>query len=81
MSHYNVKFTGSKADKEAQALKACVDYMGKVRFNRVTLEIAQSLKGLSAKTTYRSVCFYCDFMGIKGYWPVRAMFKHIWTLS
>lgn len=80
MSHYEVKFTGSKADKELQALTECVAYLGKDRFNKISHNIAKGLRGASCKEAYRTLRFGCPFIGIQGYWPIRAMFKHVWPL-
>ena len=80
MSHYDIHFTGTKDEKERQALRACASYLGKARFNKMTQAIAKELQGASCRQAYRSVRFNCPFIGIQGYWPIRAMFKHIWPL-
>lgn len=83
---YEITFTGTKEDKERAAFNACVEYLGKQRFNNVCNEIARSMRGWpepkrTARNAYRQVQFYCGaFLGIAGYWPRRAMFKHIWAL-
>jgi hypothetical protein len=80
MSHYDIKFTGSKADKEHHALKECVAYLGKDRFNRMVQDNAKALRGASCKEAYRALRFTLPFAGIQGYWPTRAYFKHLWPL-
>lgn len=80
MSHYEVRFTGSNDEKERQALKECVSYLGKGRFNKIVQSIAKDLRGASCREAYRSVRFALPFAGIQGYWPIRAFFKHLWPL-
>jgi hypothetical protein len=80
MSHYEVRFNGSKHENESRALKECVAYLGKARFNKIVQANAESLRGASCKEAYRAVRFALPFAGIQGYWPTRAFFKHLWPL-
>jgi len=80
MSHYEVKFRGSKHDKERQALKECVTYLGKSCFNRFAQNCARELYGATSREAYRAVRAALPLIGISGYWPTRAVFKHIWPL-
>lgn len=80
MTSYTVKFEGSTQERESAALRECVSYLGKARFNKVCAQIAKDLKGCTIREVYRNLRFALPFAGIQGYWPTRAMVKHIWPL-
>lgn len=77
MSHYEVKFTGSNHEKEAQALRECESYLGTTRFNKIVKSCRKSLKGVPCRKAYRELRFALPFAGIQGYWPVRAFFRYL----
>jgi len=80
MSSYTVKFEGSKQECEAAALRECISYLGKDRFNKMCNSVAKDLRGCGIRQAYRELRFALPFAGIQGYWPIRAMVKHIWPL-
>lgn len=80
MSSYIVEFTGSTRDREAAALRECISYLGKARFNKLCNAVAKDLRGCTIRQAYRELRFALPFAGIQGYWPIRAMVKHIWPL-
>lgn len=81
MTSYSVRFTGSKAQKDQQALEQCRFYLGD-KFDSKAKLLAEYIQQSESKTkAYRVMQFYCDMMGIRGYHPVRVMFKHCMNLE
>lgn len=77
MSSYTVEFKGTRAEREAQALEECKQYLGR-SFNKTVANIAVVLDDKTTRKThlYRSVRLGLDmFVGIRGYWPVRALIR------
>lgn len=75
MSSYTVTFKGTRAEKEAQALKECKEYLG-----RSYKRIVKALKEARAQSSglirfYRWAQLALSFAGIQGKWPVRAMVR------
>lgn len=74
---YTVRFTGTRAEREAAALKECKEYLEtNTRFKRVTLALREGWEsGKRPATRMRTAYFLCSMIGIQGRWPVRAMVK------
>lgn len=80
---YEINFTGTKAEKEKQALKAVKEYMGTARYLQFRrklvdhfVDVAQGADGTRAKQ-YRGIKFCLMLSGVQGYWPVRAVAREV----
>ncbi len=80
---YEINFTGAKAAKEKQALKATKDYMGTARYlawrrKLVDLFLGQGAGEYPTKAKkYRAIKFCLLMSGVQGYWPIRAVAREI----
>jgi hypothetical protein len=62
----------TNTEKETAALQECRKYLGG-KYSRILGTMRQAVKGRSRTVAYRQVRFMCEMVGIRGYWPVRAM--------
>lgn len=69
----------TKADNEAKALQDCKDYLGS-QFDHVVNTLRQEMfavpGGRGFKYAYVRDCLHM-FVGIEGYYPVRAMVREV----
>lgn len=80
--HYTVKFTGTRAEKEQQALKASREYLGPRSLKKLVDNISSYiLAGDRASRTmeYRAIRFFCAANGVQGYYPVRAVARKVFA--
>lgn len=70
MSHYTVKFVGSRAEKERAALAECFSYLSKKQRDAIK---TAAMSCNSVRGCYRMARFCCAFTGIREYYPVRAL--------
>ena len=71
MTNYTVKFTGSKADKEAQGLKQVKSYLGNARFKA----LVGHLTTLKPKDRIRFARMAFMIAGVDSYWSLRGIVK------
>jgi hypothetical protein len=70
MTHYTVKFTGTKEEKLAQAFKATMDYLGDRRvFQLRDIILTESTETRRVVQLCRLACM---LSGVQGYYPVHA---------
>lgn len=80
---YEISFTGSKAEKEQQALRATREYMGTARYlawRRKLVDLFLDKHAAEYPTTakrYRAIKFCALLSGVQGYWPVRAIARDV----
>lgn len=78
--HYTVKFTGSRTEKEAQALDATREYLGPRSLKKLVGNIASYILagGRASRTMeYRAIRFFCAMNGVQGRYPVRAVARQV----
>lgn len=80
--HYTVTFTGSRTEKEAQALDATREYLGPRSLKKLVGNIASYILAgdrVSRTMEYRAIRFFCAANGVQGYYPVRAVARKVFA--
>ena len=78
---YEINFTGTKAQKEKQALHAIKEYLGVARYLAFRRQLVdyhlKTEPGQSHSAQYRNVRLGCWAVGISGYLPQRALAREV----
>lgn len=76
-----VRFTGTKAEQEKQALQRIKDFLGTARFLALRRQLVDyfTITNPTARQAeqYRGVALACWSQGIAGYFPRRAMARAV----
>ena len=80
---YEISFTGTKAEKEKQALRATRDYLGLARYLQVRRKLVDycldvvKAEGGGCATMYRRIQFALMLLGVQGRYPIRAVVRDV----
>lgn len=80
--HYTVKFTGTRRQKEEQALKETISYLGPRSLRKLVDNISSYILAggcVSRAMEYRAIRFFCAANGVQGYYPVRAVARKVFA--
>lgn len=65
--HYEINFTGTEAEKDAQAIKEIINWLGQEKFN----DINEEFRAFGQPVTLGRFSLLVSIAGIQGY-PVQA---------
>lgn len=76
---YETQYLGTKAENEAKALQDCKDYLGEEIYEKAIRILRADLSSPTSRTyKYHYIrASLVMFLGIEGYWPVRAMVREV----
>lgn len=72
--HYEVRFTGTRLERDEQALKEVKRYLGRSGWRRL-VDVARETVAMPWRVRVKWARMFCMMNGISGKHPVRAVIK------